>query len=268
MKIACDVCSGPLTVTVKGRVATCNTCGLEYSLAYLREKYWCNAAKVPVITPPKPEDISEKSLPVFVDTSQMPPLPPPKQFVMRIFETHHDCLMGRVEQGGIGVGEKVYINGDYGHPYTIYSLESAQSIKEGMCANIYLEKCSAKVIRGASVVTGCITPVINAYQYNGTTGAYFLHLLAQYFRDYNIATDSICNQTKQPVDFLLYQSGKPKIAIFLLHSSNSKGRNRVERAKTQLAPDGIACVHFYENYRNDAPYVVERIRQALAEVCR
>lgn len=175
-------------------------------------------------------------------------------------------LCGRVQQGGIGMGDSVYIDGDYDHPYKVYTINDDPYMtcaKAGMPAELYLVKCPRKVRKNARMVTGNANPVANAYNYPGTVYEYFSNLLLGEFAGYEIHAAVPHDELDIPVSFMLCQGGKPVLAVFLIHSNDGKGRSQVRKAARIFAPEGVACTHFYENYRNDAPYVIDRVRGAL-----
>ena len=66
-----------------------------------------------------------------------------------------------------------------------------------------------------------------------------------------------------PITFLLCQDSRAVTAIFLIDSNDSKARYQVEKAAKLLAPAGVGCTHFFDNYRNDWDYVVNRIQGSM-----
>lgn len=269
MKLGCDLCGGALQMNLGGQGATCTACGMGYTMERLREKLSGQTVRQ---DPPKPKD---EIIYEVQDWAVVPPVPTarpnsftyvPEQFVMENTGNGVGDLSGRVRQGGIGLGDSVYIDGDYGRPYRIYSVNDsayATCAKKGMPAELFLVKCPRRVLKNARMVTGDPNPVANAYNYPGTVREYFSALLLGSFAAYEIRENVPHDELKIPVTYLFYQGGKPVLAVFLIDSSDSKARYQVEKADRIFALAGISCTHFFENYRNDMPYVLDRIKGAL-----
>lgn len=251
MKITCDLCGGALQMNLGGQSATCTSCGLVYTMDRLREKLkGQNGQKDP------PE--SQKTYPPFDYV--------PEQFVMENNGGGNGDICGRVQQGGIGLGDIVYIDGNYDRGYKVYSINDDPYMtcaKAGMPAELFLVKCPRKVWKNARRVTGIPNPVANAYNYPDTVREYFDHLLMGTFGEYEIRGDVPKDGLSIPVTYLFCRNRKPVLAVFLIDSNDSKGRSQVRKAERIFAPEGVACTHFYENYRNDAPYVIDRVKGAL-----
>ena len=90
MKLTCDLCGGTLLMKRGGQEAACTQCGISYSIDRLREKLAMNNVATNT-TPPQ----------LFM----------PKQFIMEVSRGSGD-ISGRVKQGGIGLGDRIYINND------------------------------------------------------------------------------------------------------------------------------------------------------------
>lgn len=275
MKLTCELCGGALQMNLGGQGATCTTCGLAYPMERLREML---TGKTPVVQdPPKPEPpkpVPPKPEPeeeMIYDVTEWEKVEKftfvPEQFTMSVTETGADYISGHIQQGGIGVGDRIYINHDYAHPYKICCLNdpSLPDAKKGMWAQLYLKKCPKRILKNASVVTGDPNPVANAYNYPGTVYEYFSNLLLGEFSQYEIHSDVPHKELEIPVSFMFYQGGKPVLAVFLSHSRDARGGRQIAKAFRTLALEGIPCTNFYENYRNDAPYVIDRVRGALPE---
>ena len=270
MKITCDLCGGALQINLGGQGATCTNCGLTYTMDRLREKLTGKTSVEPEPLkpePPKPVDIIynidtwETVEPVKHSFDYVP-----EQFVMENTSGGNGDLGGIVQQGGIGLGDKVYIDGDYDHPYTVYSINDDPymiSAKQGMPTELYLTNCPRKVWKNARMVTGTPNPVANAYNYPSTVKEYFSHLLLGTFGEYEIRGDVPKDGLNIPVNYLFCKGGKPVLTVFLIDSNDSKARYQVEKAARIFAPEGVSCTHFFEDYRNDAPYVIDRVKGAL-----
>lgn len=279
MKITCDLCGGALQINLGGQGATCTNCGLSYTMDRLREKL--NGQNTPQDPPkpeppkpepPKPEPPKPVDIIYNIDTWEM--VEPvkhsfdyvPEQFVMENTSNGNGDLGGIVQQGGIGLGDRVYIDGDYDHPYTVYSINDdpyMTSAKKGMPTELFLTNCPKKVWKNARMVTGEPNPVANAYNYPGTVKEYFSHLLLGTFGEYEIRSDVSKAGLNIPANYLFCKNGMPVLAVFLIDSNDSKARYQVEKAARIFAPEGVSCTHFFEDYRNDAPYVIDRVKGAL-----
>ena len=271
MKLTCELCGGALQMNLGGQGATCTTCGLTYPMERLREMLNGNTSVKP--EPPKPEPPKPDDEKIYVVTEWEPVDPPkssfdyePEQFVM---ENNGD-LSGRVQQDGIGLGDHVYFDGDYTHPYRIVSINDDPytiCAKQGMpcMLDFAISARQRKLLKNVRVVTGDPNPVANAYNYPGTVKEYFSHLLLGTFGEYEIRGDVPKDGLNIPVTYLFCKRGKPVLAVFLVHSNDGKGRSQVRKAERIFALEGVACTHFFENYRNDAPYVIDRVRGALPE---
>lgn len=276
MKITCDLCGGALQINSGGQGATCLSCGLTYPMERLREMLTGNTPvkpeppkpEPPKPVPPKPDDefIYDVTDWQKVEKSDYGFDYEPEQFVMENNGGGNGDIVGRVQQGGIGLGDHIYIDGDYDHPYKVYTINDDPYMtcaKAGMPAELYLVKCPRKVWKNARMVTGDPNPVANAYNYPGTVKEYFSHLLLGTFGEYEIRGDMPKDGLDIPVNYLLCRGGKPVLAVFLIDSNDGKGRSQVRKAERIFALEGVSCTHFYENYRNDAPYVIDRVRDVL-----
>lgn len=271
MKLTCDLCGGALQINLGGQGATCTNCGLGYTMDRLKEKLSGNTVQTNPPAPVPPQPIGN----VYVAKEREPvdvPAPAfdyePQQFVMELSGRGNGDLSGRVKQGGIGLGDKVYLNADYNQPYTVYSINDDPYMicaKEGMPTELFIDipTRQRKILKTVRMVTGDPNPVANAYNYPGTVREYFSHLLLGTFGEYEIRGDVAKDGLNIPVTYLFSRDGKPVLAVFLINSNDSKARYQVEKAARIFAPEGVACTHFFENYRNDAPYVINRIKDAL-----
>ncbi len=282
MKLTCDLCGGALQMNSDGQGATCTTCGLTYTIERLREMLKRNPSvqmdppkpEPPKPVPPMPEP--EKQIIYNAhDRSVVPPAPhpnpgftfTPKQFVMSVTGIGADSVSGHIQQGGIGVGDRVFLNYDYSQPYTIRCLNdpSLPDAKAGMWVELHLKECPKRVLKKATVVTGMPNPVANAYNYPGPVSEYFTKLLHSEFSQYAIYEGVSYGALEIPVDYMFYQGGKPVMAVFLSHSRDARHDRKIGRAFRMLAQEGISCTGFYHNYRNDMSYVIDRIQKALSK---
>ena len=191
----------------------------------------------------------------------------PQQFVMYHNGAGNGDLCGWIQQGGIGLGDKVYLNSDYQHGYTVACINddlSVYSAKAGAQIDLFLTgRVPRNQLRLTGTVYGTPSPIVNAYNYPGSTELFFTYLMVNAFPQYEVFADVIHSQLKIPVSYLFCKDGQPVLAVFTINSCDSKGRYQVEKAARLLKAEGIACTHFYENYRNDTPYVIQRVQAAM-----
>lgn len=267
MKITCDLCDGTLQMNQGGQGATCTTCGLTYTMARLREKLTVKAsvATVSPATSISNDIIYDVKDWQKADTNERTFDFVPVQFTMSVTKIGADHIAGQIQQGGIGLGDSVYINHDYEHPYTVRRLNdgSLPDAKAGMWVQLYLKECPKRILKKSNVLTGNRTPVANAYNYPGDVYEYFSHLLTGAFENYEIRRDMYQDDPYTPVTYLFYLNQKPILVLFLINSKDCAARTQVKRAARSCAQEGVACIHFYEDYRNDASYVINRVRDAL-----
>ena len=285
MRIICDICGGGLQINSGGQGAICTVCHLNYAMSRLREKLNLQMMNVPELAPPAPEPPGSV-LPVALKTDF--PTPPavsakmetekparavkterstvvPKQFSLRPGRGKGH-VSGTVQQGGIGLGDKVYINYDYSHPYVVSQVNDGDiCAKEGMQADLYLRDCPPSVLRNVFAVSGAPRPSLSGHNYPGPLEEYFLYVLERQFPDCRIDTNvpKTGSGLNKPVDFVVYRDEKPLLAVILVDRSNNADRYRNQKAAELFMTEGVACTHFYRDYRNDMPYVVERIKKAL-----
>lgn len=65
-----------------------------------------------------------------------------------------------------------------------------------------------------------------------------------------------------PVNFLLLKDGQPKLAIILI-SKKYYSKKAVRSTMTNCDIHGIPCLRFFPEFRNEAGYVVNRVRDAM-----
>ena len=152
MKLTCDLCGGKPQVNPGGQGARCADCGLGYTMERLREKLGVQTPKQPEPAPvisaepepvkvaPEAETVKKAENPVFARNCDFSA----RQFVMENNGRGRGDLTGLVAQGGIGLGDSVYIDGDYAHPYVVYSINDDPDVicaKAGQSADLYLASC-------------------------------------------------------------------------------------------------------------------------------
>lgn len=287
MKICCDLCGGTLQMNTAGQDATCLTCGMSYTMERLRRML--QSAQTPAVPVPKPAApapapapkpaVPATSVPAPKPAVPAPAVPAPfgmngqifaktstvPQFVMDVTSGKGDVFNGIVRQGAVGVGDRVYINYDYSHPYTVLGDGGGNIIVKQGAVRLKLDDCPKKVAQEASIITGVPNPVESYYNSQNAASplAYFENLLRREFSDYQLEKEVPCAGVKKPVTFLLSRNGQPRVAVFVVDRQSQFERHAVQKAAQVLAPYGVGVTHFYKFFRNDAPYVVERIRAAM-----
>lgn len=290
MRLVCDLCGGGLQINSGGQGATCMVCRLNYSMDRLREKLNLQMMNVPEVMPPMPEPpaLPAKNSPV-VEKVVVPQVAPktepvitpvavkvepevfqparsivvPKQFSLQVQKGKGD-VSGIVQQGGIGLGDKVYINYDYSHPYFVSRVNDGDAcVKEGMRADLYLRDCPKSVLRNVFAVIGAPRPALNGHNYPGEVEEYFRYVLEREFSNCRIETQVYKNGLRKPVDFVVYRNDAPLLAVVLITGGNGTDRSHAKRAARLFRTEGVVCTHFYREFRNDMPYVIERIGEAL-----
>ncbi|MBE6982048.1 MAG: hypothetical protein E7437_07010 [Ruminococcaceae bacterium] len=250
MKLTCDLCGGNLQVEAGGTGASCVSCGLTYSMERLREK----------MQPSQPP-LSQEHAPAWEPVQTVMA----QQFILSPVVGRGD-LTGHVVQGGIGLGDYVFVNGDFANPGQIYSINddgNVTCVKAGQLAELYVTGIPNRLLKNAREVTGIPNPQVNAYNYPEGTWKYFQYILQTYFPEYEVQTQVPKAGLSVPVSFMLFQNGFPKVAILLINSNDSNGRYRARKAARIFGAEGVGSTHFFSNYRNDLSYVIQRIRGAM-----
>lgn len=65
-----------------------------------------------------------------------------------------------------------------------------------------------------------------------------------------------------PLSFVLYQGGKPRLAILVCGKNNYDHRN-IKNTVEYCESQGIPCQRYFREFRNEASYVRDRIARAL-----
>lgn len=132
--------------------------------------------------------------------------------------------------------------------------------------------------------------LVDLYSFRGTPYEYFNRLLHTNFPEYEIRTNvdprsvlqisgtawtcrcgnrnytGKCEQRGapqpreyQPITFMLYRNNMPSLAIILCTEQNAAIRKTIEACGTM----GAACQCYYTHFRNNASYIIDRIRTDL-----
>ena len=133
----------------------------------------------------------------------------------------------------------------------------------GMSINLRLASCPKALQRQAKTLVGDNPPAENAYHFPGTVDEYFTYLLRENFADYKLRVNMAWEDMEIPVSYMLLKDGYPAIAIFVFGSQDAKARYQAQKAMEVFGRAGVSCTHFYEEYRNEPAYVVDRIRSAM-----
>lgn len=282
MKLTCDLCGGALQVNAGAQDASCKTCGLCYTMDMLRQKLGIgsvpqnkpvetprsSAAFTPAVDPVREQPVIAKPQPTPVAA------PTAKQFIMPVDKLFAACLAGDVKQGCIGIGETVYIDEDYSKPYRLIRFGNdpeATRVTAGQYTRLFIVPQnrgynSKDAMRNARLVTGHPNPAINAYRCDGSVEGYFADILSKNFAEYRMDKQVEWPGLKIPVTFMLMKNNRPAIAVFVFDSHDAKSRYQAQKAQQIFENADIGCTHFYKDYRNDAPYVIDRIRAALGRL--
>ena len=189
----------------------------------------------------------------------------PKQFVMHNNSIGGNDLRGWIQQGGVGIGDKVYFDGNYSRPYTVCFVNDGDSCaKAGSQVRLELaERVSPSQLQQVRTVYGTPTPIVNAYNYAGTEQQFFDFLLVNAFPQYEIFSDVQHSELKIPINYLFCKNGKPVLAVFLINYHSSQDIYYVKKATRIFSAEGISCTHFFDSFRSDTPYVIKRVQAAL-----
>lgn len=260
MKICCDLCGGTLQMNAGCQDALCLTCGMSYTMERLR-RMLNEARNSASVTP------TAHSTPAPTPASPVVPQQnrfAAPQFVMQVTSAEGNKLTGIVQQGGVGVGDTVYINNDYAHPYRVLGDAEECAVRTGGTELWMRDHVPEYIMRNARIVTGVPNAVESAYNYpTPAVREYMEKLLRREFPDFQLEIGVPCNGVSIPVTFLLSKNSRPTVAVFVIDIDCSQEVTAVKKAAQILAPYDIGVTHFIESYRNDAPYVVERIRSAM-----
>ena len=274
MKLTCDVCGGALQMNAGAQEATCKICGMCYSIEVLRSKLaqrgisvqntGTSLRKQETPVPPVEKTTVRSDENAFDRTTEATQSQDSGNgFRMAVDTVFAACLAGTVERGSIGIGEKLYINGDYSKAYTLRRFGN-DPMKVVASANedvrLYIVPNNKQILKQARFVTGEPVPAENAYRYVGREWEYFDTLIKERFAEYTVEKNVAWPGLKTPISYLLYKNERPVLAIFVFNSHDAKARYQAQKAERILP---IGCTHFYEEYRNDSDYVVSRIREAL-----
>ncbi len=106
-------------------------------------------------------------------------------------------------------------------------------------------------------------PAPDGYSFRGTVDDYFAQLIATNFPQYRVfRNEPMAGHQNVPVSFLLFQNGEAKLAVILCGSQEYRTR-RVQSTVDACIFRNIPYQRYYRDFRNEASYVVGRIRSAL-----
>ena len=184
MKLTCDLCGSPLQMNSGGQDAACTFCGLQYPRARLQEllRQLSEAGEnirypeeIPSETPvrntnplPAPFDGGQ-----LLDASFVPAPLRAEQFVMEVNSFSHGDIVGYIRQGGVGLGDPIYLDKTYRTGHTVNSLEGPVCLKAGSAAQLFISSLCKTRNLGTQVITGAPSPIPNAYNYPGTPEQFF-----------------------------------------------------------------------------------------------
>lgn len=178
-------------------------------------------------------------------------------------------VYGKIQSGCVANLDTVFLNGDEKSRWAVVSVESQSTDPvyhracAGMDVKLRLMGEKRAEISNAVSLWGVATPTESADHFFGTPQQFFAALLARDFRDFDVWADVRWGGVTRPISFLLCQGGKPQIALFMLDSWDGPDRWQVEKSMEICRGLGVTALQFFNDYRNEAAYVVRRIRQAL-----
>ena len=110
---------------------------------------------------------------------------------------------------------------------------------------------------------------VNLYNYPGDAVDYFFGLLSESFPGYQVEKNVAAGRLgigsafqDMPKNILLSKAGSPALLVLLL-PKNGYRLKRIDDLKGRCEQAGIAHMQFFLEFRNEAGYVVNRIRKAL-----
>ena len=128
-----------------------------------------------------------------------------------------------------------------------------------------MEERADTVVRTAKEAAG----QVNLYNYPGSAEDYFLGLLTESCPGCSVEKNVSAQRLfpgaytdAMPRNILISRMGKPCLLILLL-PKNGYRLKRIDMLKTYCERAGIRHMQFFLEFRNEAGYVVNRVRQAL-----
>ena len=235
-----------------------------------------------IVDEPAGEDVAHSSAtapafavepaPKFADTPAKQTMDAPQfrgnfeRFEMAVKDAGGKTVSGIITQGSIGIGENVFLNGDYSVAYKVYRFEGERTRSyagKGERVRLCLLPENKKAFKRAYKIVGPMKPDYNAYRYHGHEAEYFADLLKAKFPEYDVDTDVAMAGVMTRASFMLFRNNLPVLAIFLCHSYDRQAYKDLCKVDRYLKKQSIGCTNFFTNYRNDADYVVSRIWKAL-----
>lgn len=109
-------------------------------------------------------------------------------------------------------------------------------------------------------------PLANAFDFPGTDQEYFSELLRREFSQYALRENVRHRELTIPISCVLCRGDSPVAAIFLVGRSDTNAQYQVNKASQILTPLGVPCLSFVTGCRNDASYVIQRVRGVLPKM--
>lgn len=133
-----------------------------------------------------------------------------------------------------------------------------------VCGLIYAEeRVQEKRLMAAKPMVNSPKAVDNAFDFQGTEQEYFAEILRREFPEYVLRENVQHRELTIPINHVLCQGDYPVIAIFLIDRNDSAAQFQANKATKILGAAGVSCISFVTKCRNEAPYVVQRVRSSL-----
>ena len=181
-------------------------------------------------------------------------------------------VTGTLLSGTVHSGDTLIWQGKAHKPYTVNAVAmGGNAVRPEVGTMVRLEISGIKksemfpgsVLMGSSASGS--SNLRDVYQYRGTDSDYFAEVFARYFPDYDIRQNvGIQGTNGEPitVDFLFYQGGTPRLAVFLRYSGEWR-KKEVNYLKAVCAAQGMEAMVFIRDFQNTAEYVCNRVEGVL-----
>lgn len=110
---------------------------------------------------------------------------------------------------------------------------------------------------------GSDTPAEDGYSYKGSVDSYFMNLFTKHFPDLRVFRNKrMAGPNDVPVTFLLCRDDTPVLAIILC-DSKEYDKEWITNTMKACEDYSIPVQRYYRDFRNEASYVVKRIRDVI-----
>lgn len=215
----------------------------------------------PVIEAPVPAGIPAPRIPV---SYWIPPMEPPiaPLFAMELRGVSFSTIRGTVLSGTVARGSQILLGSSV---CSVISCKPAQ-LTPGTYAELTISNCPSRAaLKKLVYVVGYSSELgqleANAQDYPGSTKAYMTRILQAAFSDHQIQVTN-APTPMDPVTFTFHQYGQKRLVVILCHGSRYESQP-VLQLMDQCQQEGIPCLRFFENFRNNREYIIGRIRKTL-----